>query len=248
MKMGTRGERSRWCNRLPLRESLLESSVADFLGLWGTRGGTSHGADTSNQLSVLPDGISALLGKGDGTFRVPRSFAAGTGPVGITSADFDGDGKPDLAVAIVGDDTVSVLLNTTGEGPDARCTIKGTSGPDELVGTSSHDFICGFKGDDKITSRGGNDTVLGDKGHDTVLGGWGNDTLMGGIGRDTLRGGANKDHHYGQNSDDRLDARDGESFNDWAVGGEGADTCLADGEFNWSGDAVVGCEQTIRDP
>lgn len=58
-----------------------------------------------------PNCISVLLGKGDGTFWPPASFREGTGAGQITVADFNGDGKPD--VAGVNGATVSILLNTT---------------------------------------------------------------------------------------------------------------------------------------
>jgi hypothetical protein len=45
------------------------------------------------------DGVSVLLGVGDGTFLTPQFFAVGTGPVSITAGDFDGDGMTDLATA-----------------------------------------------------------------------------------------------------------------------------------------------------
>jgi hypothetical protein len=42
--------------------------------------------------------ISILLGNGDGTFRSPAQFASGTTPVWPVIADFNEDGKPDVAV------------------------------------------------------------------------------------------------------------------------------------------------------
>jgi hypothetical protein len=58
------------------------------------------------------DTVTLLLGNGDGTFT-PASgspYAVGSGPFGITAADFNGDGKLDLAVANISNGTVSVLL------------------------------------------------------------------------------------------------------------------------------------------
>ena len=56
-----------------------------------------------------------LLGKGDGSFQTPISDLLGSTPLGsvpnaIVAADFNGDGHPDLAVSLFGEDTVSVLL------------------------------------------------------------------------------------------------------------------------------------------
>ena len=42
---------------------------------------------------------SVLLGNGDGTFQTAQNFAAGSSPVSVAVGDFNGDGKPDLAVA-----------------------------------------------------------------------------------------------------------------------------------------------------
>jgi len=56
--------------------------------------------------------ITILLGNGDGTFT-PASgspYAVGRGPNQIVTADFNGDGKLDLAVANGTDGTVSILL------------------------------------------------------------------------------------------------------------------------------------------
>jgi hypothetical protein len=54
--------------------------------------------------------VSILLGNGDGSFRAPRTFAAGASPQGETVSDFDGDGFADLAVVNNSAGTVSVLL------------------------------------------------------------------------------------------------------------------------------------------
>jgi uncharacterized protein YuzE len=55
---------------------------------------------------------SVLLGHGDGTFQAPVSFAASGGRVAV--ADFNRDGKPDLAVSTNnGSASVAILLNTT---------------------------------------------------------------------------------------------------------------------------------------
>jgi Flp pilus assembly secretin CpaC len=59
--------------------------------------------------------VSILLGLGtngtqNGTFNPQTTFATGNGPAGIATADFNDDGKPDLAVTNETDSTVSILL------------------------------------------------------------------------------------------------------------------------------------------
>jgi hypothetical protein len=57
--------------------------------------------------------VSVLLNTSAGgttSFAAPETFAAGRAPVGLTVADINGDGKPDLVVANYIGDNVSVLL------------------------------------------------------------------------------------------------------------------------------------------
>src|SRR5262249_35065976 len=65
------------------------------------------------------DALSVLLGNGDMTLRAAVNYPAGPGPGAGASAvavgDFNGDGGPDLAVALRRFDNVAVLLNR----PDA---------------------------------------------------------------------------------------------------------------------------------
>jgi hypothetical protein len=53
---------------------------------------------------------SILLGNGDGTFQTHLDYPLGSGPISILTADFNGDGKLDVAAANYGGSTVSVLL------------------------------------------------------------------------------------------------------------------------------------------
>jgi hypothetical protein len=59
-------------------------------------------------------GVSILLGNGDGTFQADRPFSTGTSNLGVDGAlavaDFNGDGKPDLAVVNNNDDSVTIFL------------------------------------------------------------------------------------------------------------------------------------------
>jgi len=56
--------------------------------------------------------LTLLLGNGDGTFTPATGspYPTGKGPYQITAADFNGDGKLDLAVVNLTDGTVSILL------------------------------------------------------------------------------------------------------------------------------------------
>ena len=51
-----------------------------------------------------------MLGKGDGTFAAPVDYAVGTQPTSLMTADFNGDGKLDVAICNQADGTISVLL------------------------------------------------------------------------------------------------------------------------------------------
>src|SRR5262249_37843668 len=44
------------------------------------------------------------------TFFAPVSYAAGTNPAAVVTADFNSDGRLDLAVANAGSNTISILL------------------------------------------------------------------------------------------------------------------------------------------
>ena len=58
------------------------------------------------------DSVTILPGNGDGTFQQPMTVALppGSGATSIVAGDFNGDGRPDLAVANPNRDEVSVLL------------------------------------------------------------------------------------------------------------------------------------------
>jgi hypothetical protein len=86
--------------------------------------------------------VSLLLGRGDGTFHIAVSFAAGAAPHSVAVGDFNGDGKVDLAVANAGGDNVSVLL---GRGDGTFQTAA-----DYDVGASPYSVAVGdFNGDGK---------------------------------------------------------------------------------------------------
>jgi hypothetical protein len=90
--------------------------------------------------------VSVLLGNGDGTFQEARNYLADTGHWGAYSVavgDFNGDKKPDLAVANFSDNTVGVLL---GNGD-------GTFQSEEVFKTGDWPFdvaVEDFNGDGKL--------------------------------------------------------------------------------------------------
>ena len=55
--------------------------------------------------------ISILLGNGDGTFAPELIFPVVNEPRILTTADFNGDGKPDLAIPDFGNSVVNIYLN-----------------------------------------------------------------------------------------------------------------------------------------
>ena len=78
-------------------------------------GSSQFSPDKSLQMLLLGGG-SAARGF-TASFADPQPFATGAGPFSVTAADLNGDGKPDLIVTNEGgDDTLSVLLNTTAPG------------------------------------------------------------------------------------------------------------------------------------
>ncbi len=64
-----------------------------------------------NQLCEQSGTVSVLLGKGNGTFLPQTDYAVGHAPFDIATADFNGDGKLDLAVPNGYDSTVTLLFN-----------------------------------------------------------------------------------------------------------------------------------------
>lgn len=74
-------------------------------------------AVTNSDTTSLGTTVSVNLGNGDGTFGARQVTSLGSGrvvPIGITAADFDGDGDNDLAVAVygaIGTGRVAVLKN-----------------------------------------------------------------------------------------------------------------------------------------
>jgi len=93
--------------------------VADFNGDGNPDIVTRNGDDT----------ISVLLGNADGTFYLDPnllSISVGAGLAGLVVADFNKDGKPDVAIAEEVDNTVSILLGGGVSPPTFTPTRTGT--------------------------------------------------------------------------------------------------------------------------
>ena len=107
--------------------------------------------DGNADLAVLNNGgntVTVLLGNGSAGFTAAGGspFAAGTLPAAVTVGDFNGDGKPDLAIAdgIGGSGTVTVLL---GNGSGGFSAAGGSPFP---VGFNPSAIAVGdFNGDGK---------------------------------------------------------------------------------------------------
>jgi Ca2+-binding RTX toxin-like protein len=98
------------------------SSPTDFAaGVGSPPGGTSQ--------------IDVLLGNGNGTFAAPATVSAGNEADALAIGDFNGDGKPDVAVASYSGNSVDVLLNNYAGHATVipPSTIAVGSHPDDVV-------------------------------------------------------------------------------------------------------------------
>ncbi len=93
-------------------------------------------ADGGDATSAGVDDVTVIPGLGDGTIGPATQAAVGSLPQAVVTADFNGDGKPDVATADEGAGTVSVLLNTTAVTPLATKTTLAVSSATTPAGSA----------------------------------------------------------------------------------------------------------------
>jgi FG-GAP-like repeat len=112
-------------------------------------------------ISNLNDGsVTVLLrnAANNGFASESAAIPVGASPEGIDAADFNGDGLPDIAVAVLGTNTVNVLLRQAGGGFAAEAPIPVGAG---ALGLATADFNADGRPDLAVTSNtAGSVTVL----------------------------------------------------------------------------------------
>jgi hypothetical protein len=100
--------------------------------------------------SITGQSVAVLLGNGDGSFRTPVNYATGPSPYGVVIGDFNGDGKPDLAVVNGDNNSVSILLGVGNGTFITAVTYVVGAYPDAIASGD-------FNGDGKLDLAVGND-------------------------------------------------------------------------------------------
>jgi hypothetical protein len=86
---------------------------------------TGNHVDTN---SFAAGGVSLLLGRGDGTFDPAVNYPTGASPLAVAVADFNGDGRTDLAAGNFAASVVSLRLNLGVQALKAACVVPNVRG------------------------------------------------------------------------------------------------------------------------
>jgi hypothetical protein len=90
-------------------------------------------------LAVL-SAVAVLEGNGDGSFQAPVAFTTGNGPVDLVAADFNADGKLDIATVDLGANATSMLLGNGNGTFQTHVDSPAGFGPKSIaVGDLDHD-------------------------------------------------------------------------------------------------------------
>lgn len=126
-------------------------SVGAVLVTAGKFNSDNHPDLVATNRSSSSDTISVLLGNGDGTFQAAVNYSAGAHPWFAAVGDFNGDMKPDLAVANKGSDNVSIL---PGEGDGTFQMPFNTAAGTDPDALAAADFNGDMKLDLVVTTQG----------------------------------------------------------------------------------------------
>jgi serine/threonine protein kinase len=118
--------------------------------------------------------VTLLLNNRDGTFGKPLTYEVGHSPNSLAVGDFNGDGAPDLAVANVGSNTISILMH---QPPPADRAYLGPA-TDLAAGTEPRAVVVG-----DFDRDGKDDLVVADYGSQVIqfLRGKGDGTFAEGV-------------------------------------------------------------------
>jgi hypothetical protein len=137
---------------LPIGGTILAIGVGDFTGNGKVDIEVMTALDGTSDLHV----VSIFENDGSGNFSPGPSISeSGLNPVSMVVADFNGDGKADLAVANNGDNTVTILLSAGNGGFMQLASPSTGSSPSSIA-------VGDFNGDkvpDLAVANGGNNTV-----------------------------------------------------------------------------------------